>query len=100
MHPFVRFFFNLLFLYVKTKVSLCIFGFLATFIIYGGIINPASVIMWQSNITWEMIFSAYAMGVVFDFIHALGTVFFLWFIAEPMIDKLERIKLKYGLVER
>ena len=84
----------------KTKVSLCIFGFLATFIIYGGIINPASVIMWQSNITWEMIFSAYAMGVAFDFIHALGTVFFLWFIAEPMIDKLERIKVKYGLVER
>ena len=84
----------------KTKASLCIFGFLATFIIYGGIMNPSSVIMWQSKITWDMIKSAYIMGIPFDLIHALGTAFFLWFISEPMIDKLERIKVKYGLVER
>ncbi|MBE7022147.1 MAG: ATP-binding cassette domain-containing protein [Ruminococcaceae bacterium] len=84
----------------KTKASLCIFGFLATFIIYGGIINPASVIMWQNEITWDMIEAAYIMGIPFDLVHALGTAFFLWFISEPMIDKLERIKIKYGLVER
>ena len=84
----------------KTKASLCIFGFLATFIIYGGIMNPASVIMWQNIITRGMIISAYIRGIPFDLIHALGTAFFLWFISEPMIDKLERIKVKYGLVER
>ena len=84
----------------KTKESLCIFGFLATFIIYGGIMNPASIIMWQSKITWEMILSAYIVGMPFDLIHALSTAFFLWLISEPMIDKLERIKIKYGLVER
>ena len=84
----------------KTKASLCIFGFLATFIIYGGIMNPASVIMWQSKINWDMIKSAYIIGIPFDLIHALGTAFFLWFISEPMIDKIERIKVKYGLVER
>ncbi len=84
----------------KTKASLCIFGFLATFIIYGGIMNPASIIMWQNKITWEMVLSTYIMGIPFDLIHALGTAFFLWFISEPMIDKLERIKVKYGLVER
>ena len=84
----------------KTKSSLCIFGFLATFVIYGGIMNPSSVIMWQSKITWDMIKSTYIMGIPFDLIHALGTAFFLWFISEPMIDKIERIKIKYGLVER
>ncbi len=84
----------------KTKSSLCIFGFLATFVIYGGIMNPASVIMWQSKINWDMIETAYIMGIPFDLIHALSTAFFLWFISEPMIDKIERIKVKYGLVER
>ena len=84
----------------KTKTSLCTFGFLATFIIYGGIMNPASVIMWQNNITREMVASAYIMGFPFDLIHSFGTVFFLWFISKPMIEKLERIKIKYGLVER
>ena len=84
----------------KTKSSLCIFGFIATLVIYGGIMNPASVIMYQANPTKAMIISAYIMGIPFDLIHALGTAFFLWFISEPMIDKLERIKVKYGLVER
>lgn len=84
----------------KTKASLCIFGFVATLVIYGGIMNPASVIMWQNNITKEMVLSAYVMGFPFDMIHAVATAFFLWFISEPMIDKLDRIKVKYGLIER
>jgi len=84
----------------KTKASLCIFGFITTLVIYGGIMNPASVIMWQNKITWEMIASAYIMGIPFDLIHALSTTFFLWFISESMIDKLDRIKVKYGLIER
>ncbi len=82
----------------KTKVSLCMFGFLATLIIYGGIMNPASIIMYQNKITWEMIATTYITGVPLDLIHALSTAFFLWFISESMIDKLERIKVKYGLL--
>ena len=83
----------------KTRISLAIFGFLATFIIYGGIMNPASIIMWQNKITWEMILSAYVAGIPLDLIHAFSSGFFLWFISAPMIDKLQRIKVKYGLVE-
>ncbi|MBE7049407.1 MAG: ATP-binding cassette domain-containing protein [Ruminococcaceae bacterium] len=84
----------------KTKASLCIFGFLATLVIYGGIMNPASVIRWQNKINWDMIKAAYIAGLPFDLIHALSTGFFLWVLSEPMIEKLERIKVKYGLVER
>ena len=83
----------------KTKTDMCVFGFLVTFIIYGGIMNPASVIMWQSNININMVLSSYVMGLPFDFIHAVSTVFFLFFAAEPMLEKLERIKIKYGLIE-
>lgn len=83
----------------KSKVPLCIFGGFATLIIYGGIMNPASVFIWNQNPTWEMIVSAYAAGLPYDMVHALATVFFLWFIAEPMTEKLERLKLKYGINE-
>lgn len=84
----------------KTRVSLCVYGFLSTLVIYGGIMNPTSVLMWQPYPTKEMILSAFALGVPFDLIHAAATAFFLWFIAEPMIEKLERVKTKYGLMER
>lgn len=76
------------------RVSLSIFGFLSTIIIYGGIMNPASVIMWQPNPTWEMIYLAYIQGLSTDLIHGFATAFFLYFASEPMIEKLDRVKLK------
>ena len=83
----------------KTKLSLCLFGILVTFIIYGGIMNPASVIMSQNKITLQMLFATYVTGFPLDIIHSLSTAFFLWFISGPMIDKIERVKTKYGLLE-
>ena len=32
-------------------------------------------------------------------VHAAATWIFLWFAAEPMLEKLDRIKVKYGLIE-
>lgn len=83
----------------KSKTGLCVFGFLSTLIIYGGIMNPATVIIWQDNPTLEMFVSSFVMGLPFDLIHAVSSAFFLFFIADPMIEKLERIKTKYGLIE-
>lgn len=85
---------------LKTKVSLSVFGFLSTLIIYGGIMNTASVLMITSVPNIAMLKSAYIMGFPIDLIHALSTTFFLWFISEPMIEKLERVKVKYGLIEK
>ena len=83
----------------KSRESFCVFGFLSTFLIYGGIMNPSSVITTQSAVNFKMIMSSYVVGFPFDLIHALSTVFFLWIAAEPMCEKLERVKIKYGLIE-
>ncbi len=82
----------------KTKASLCIFGFFAAFIIYGGIMNPAGVITYQAKLNLNMIKMSYVTGLPMDLVHAASTAFFLWFISEPVIEKLERIKVKYGLI--
>ncbi len=81
----------------KTRISLCIYGFFATFIIFGVISNTSSLILWQPNPTFSMLVATLIAGVPFDLIHAVSTVFFLWFLGEPMIEKLERVKLKYNL---
>ncbi len=86
-------------IFPKTKLSLAVFGFFATLIIYGGIMNPASVITYQPYPDFALIVSSYWLGLPFDLVHAFSTAFFMWFISEPLIDKLERIKVKYGLVK-
>lgn len=83
----------------RDRFSLSVFGGLVTFLIYGGIMNAASVLMYQPNPDWQMILTAYITGVPTDVIHALATVMFLWFLSEPMLEKLDRVKVKYGLIE-
>jgi len=84
----------------RERFSLSVFGGLVTFLIYGGIMNPASVVMYQPNPSWEMVVTAYITGVPADAVHALATAMFLWFLSEPMLEKLDRVKVKYGLIER
>jgi len=83
----------------RTPVSLAVFGAFATFIIYGGIINPSFVMIYQSAPTWEMLLLAYLHVIPFDLVHAAATLTFMLVISEPMLEKLDRIKVKYGLVE-
>ncbi|MEF9918066.1 MAG: ECF transporter S component [Eubacterium sp.] len=84
-----------------TRKSLCLYGFLATFFIYGFIMNSASAVMISSsNFSFKYILPFFITGAPMDLIHAVSTAFFLFVIAKPMIEKLERIKLKYGLIQR
>lgn len=81
------------------KISLCIYGFLATVFIYGGIMNPASLVMTSYAITKRNLLAIYMSGLPVDLVHASATVIFLWIASKPMIEKMERIKVKYGMIE-
>ena len=83
----------------RSRISLCIFGVIASTVVYGGIMNPASALMWAHTINWNILKSYYLTGVPIDLVRAIGTFFFLWLGAEPMLEKLDRIKVKYGLAE-
>ena len=84
----------------KRRISLCIYGGLATFFIYGFLLDTATWIMFpQGNTTLASIIPIYLSGVPFNIIHAAATVIFLAVISKPMIEKLDRIKEKYGLIE-
>ena len=61
--------------------------------------NPSTVIMYQSNPTFESLLAAYAVGFHIDHVHAAATAAFLWFISQPLLEKLGRIKVKYGLID-
>lgn len=82
----------------RSKISLCIFGGITTFVIYGFIMNTASLFMFSNKITWGGLFLLIGTGVPMDAVHAVATVFFLFVLSQSMIEKLERIKKKYGLI--
>ena len=83
----------------RGRLPMSVFGALAAVVIYGGIMNPAAALMWQYTINWQILLAYYATGFPFDLIHAVATFIFLWLLSEPLLEKLDRIKVKYGLVE-
>ncbi len=83
----------------SSRIALCTYGGLSVFFIYGFIMNTYAVFQYQANVTFSMIFASCAVGIPMDLIHALSTVFFLWIAGPVMLEKFDRIKVKYGLVD-
>ena len=84
----------------RTRASLAVFGAFSAVVIYGGILNPAAMFMYSPQaISLSTIAAYYISGLPMDLVHAAGTVIFIMLAAEPMLEKMDRIKVKYGLVE-
>lgn len=84
----------------RSRASLAVFGAFTAVIIYGGIMNPAAAFMVSSQtVTLKMLVAYYISGLPMDLVHGFGTALFIMLAAEPMLEKMDRIKVKYGLVE-
>ena len=83
----------------RTRGALAVFGAISAIVIYGGIMNPASALMASQEINWKVLLTYYISGFSVDCVHAAATVIFLLILAAPMLEKLDRIKVKYGMIE-
>ncbi len=83
----------------RNREALAVFGAITAIVVYGGIMNPASALTWSATVNWGVILTYYFTGFPMDCVQAAATALALFFAAEPMLEKLDRIKVKYGLVE-
>ena len=84
----------------RTRFSLAVFSAVSAIIVYGGIMNSASAIIWSTEkISLNVFITYYISGFPMDCIHAFATAFFMFVAAEPMLEKLDRIKMKYGIID-
>ena len=78
---------------------LCVFGGTITFVLYGLLLDTAAAMMFSTNgFSLSGLVATYISGIPMNSVHAAATVFFLMILARPMIEKLERVKKKYGLL--
>ena len=81
------------------KGRLCVFGALVTIVVYGGLMNLSSALIWARQPDIRVILTYFVTGFPMDCVHAAATALFLWFGAEPMCEKLDRLRVRYGLFE-
>ena len=82
-------------------LTLSLFTFLATVIIYGGIMNMAAMFTSSgipgNDISFNTLRLLYISGLPYDLYHGVTAAVCMFVIGNPMIEKLERIKIKYGI---
>lgn len=83
----------------SNRLVLCSYGALCACFIYGPIADCASLLMFTSRFSWGAYLALLLSGLWFNLIHAGATFFFLWFLGPPMLQKLMRLKTKFGLME-
>ena len=83
---------------LRGRGAVCVFGFIVTVLLYGGIMNFSSLVLSHAPLSLAT-FSAYLLqGLPFDLIHGFSTAAFLYFFALSMLEKLRRIQTKYGFI--
>ncbi len=83
----------------RRRAPMVVFGFAAVLVIYGGLMNFQTAVQTQATLTLGGLLPYYITGLPMDLIHAVATGIFLWFGGPPLLEKLDRVKVKYGLVE-
>ena len=86
------------------SLTLTLFTFFVTVIIYGGIMNIAAVVtaigVPGTEFNLDPLRIWYVSGLPYDLYHALTAALTIFIIGPSMITKLERIKIKYGIYRR
>lgn len=72
-------------------------GGLACFVCYGLTVDTGSALMMLTKFTPKAMLSVYLSGVTFNVIHAVTTAVLIALFFPAINEKLDRIKIKYGL---
>lgn len=78
---------------------MAVFGFLAVILWIGPLLDCSSIFLVLSEITWEGAIAKFVSGFPVNLSHAICTVLVMLLFGKPLLEKLDRIKVKYGMME-
>lgn len=80
----------------KSKVFLTSFGVLSG-ILFSFIMDVWTVLWYNNSFEWTLYLTAIASAIPHTVLYSVSNFLFLWFLAKPFGEKLERIRIKYGI---
>ena len=83
----------------EKNVSAAVFGGFEVLLVTGPMLDTCSLFLMSSKITTSSAAAIYASGLPVNAIHALATFFTVLLLEKPIMEKLNRIKVKYGMME-
>ena len=78
---------------------MAVFGFLAVLLWVGPILDISTVFLALPEFSWSAAFSMLVSGFSVNIIQAICTSLIMLFAGNAMLEKLDRVKMKYGMME-
>jgi uncharacterized membrane protein len=83
----------------RKPVWLAVFGFLAVMLWIGPMLDICSIFLMPIGHSWEAIIAMFVSGVPANLSQGVCTVVIMLLFSKPLLEKLDRIKIKYGMME-
>lgn len=84
---------------LKARVLISLAGAAFIMLIAGPVLDTSTLFWMTSSITPQTIVAVYAAGFPMNAMHAVAVFVTLFFAASPMLDKISRLKTKFGFGE-
>lgn len=82
-----------------SAACLSVFGFFILLFVVGPLLDTCTLFTTGSRITKKYALAVYAAGLPYNFTHATATAITLFLLSGPLLQKLDRLKTKYGMME-
>ena len=83
----------------RKPVNMAIFGAVLIIAIIGPILDTCTVFLLQTQITAASAAAQYLAGLPVNISQAIATFLVIRFLGEPLLEKLDRVKVQYGMME-
>lgn len=84
--------------WMETKIGLILFGIFAG-ILFSFVMDIWTVMSYDGAFNWPRYIVALSTALPFTIAYAVSNVVFLLLLTKPIGDKLERMKVKYGIMQ-
>lgn len=78
---------------------MAVFGFFAVILWVGPLLDCSHIFLMLTAINWSSAIAIFISGFYVNVSQAICTVLIMLLLGRPLLDKLDRIKLKYGMME-
>lgn len=83
----------------RKPIWLAVFGFLAVILWVGPMLDICSIFLMPIGYSLEAVLAMFASGFPANLTQAVCTVITMLLFSKPLLEKLDRIKIKYGMME-
>lgn len=75
------------------------FGFFTILLLVGPLLDTCTVCTTLSQFTAKRVLAVYSAGILYNVNHGIGAALTLLFVSKPLLQKLDRLQTKYGILE-